>query len=112
MPGDDPIRLTDILTNASTIADYLGAIEVEPEHLEHAAALLLGEVTMDDLGRGRPALGGSGRPPLGASEAVRSLAQRWFDRLERDPTAPLTPEQISDFRHEVAALRDAGLSDP
>jgi hypothetical protein len=104
-PGDPAggIRLTDVLTTASAVANYLGAGDVTPAHLRTALAIVLGEGTIEDAGRPVSPLvrrqpGGSAQP------AVRELVQRWFAALGGDPLATFTPEQLARFRADVEAL--------
>ena len=104
---DDDIRLTEILTTASAVANYLGEVDVSASHLAHAIAILLGETTLEDLGRPLSPLirrvppGQAG----GADPEVRALAQRWFAELGGDVTAVLTPQQLIQLREEIARLR-------
>ena len=106
MPNDD-IRLTEILTTASAVANYLGAVDVSADHLAYSIAILLDEITMEDLGRPLsplvrrlpPGMGG------GAEPKVRDLAQRWFAAVGGDVTAVLTTLQLQQFRADVEQLR-------
>lgn len=108
-PGGDPgTRFTDVLTTASTVANYLGASEVSAGHLLHAIALLNGEVRMEDLGRGvSPLLQRASQRQIGASDAVRELAQRWYASLGSDVYAELSDEQLGGLRAELMALVQA-----
>lgn len=104
---DDNITLAEILTTASAVANYLGAVDVSADHVAHSVAILLGELTMQDLGRPLSPLvrrlppGQAG----GADPAIRDLAGRWFTELGGDVTASLTAAQLSQFRDEVQELR-------
>ena len=108
--SNDDIRLTEILTTASAVANYLGEVDVSAEHVAHSIQILLGEITLEDLGRPLSPLvrrlppGQAG----GAEPEVRALAQRWFAELGGDVTAVLTPEQRDQLRGDIAALRSSG----
>ncbi|MEZ4492539.1 MAG: hypothetical protein R3C29_04395 [Dehalococcoidia bacterium] len=101
----EPVRLTDIFTNAAAIADYTGAAVVEPVHLLEA---------IEHLREGRPwqfAEDAPVRSPLGRSgqraavpAALRDLAQRWFKRLESDPLAELGPVEVEELKGEIENL--------
>ena len=103
--GDAGIRFTDVLTTASTVANYLGANEVSAGHMLQAIALLNKEVRMEDLGRGvSPLLQRASQRQVGASDAVRELAQRWYVSLGSDVYAELSDEQLGRLRAELMAL--------
>lgn len=102
---DDTLRLTDILTTASSVASYLGEREVLPRHLLDAIAILAGEKAIEDLGRPmNPLMGRSLGAASGADPRVRELAQRWFATLGADVTATLSPAQLATLIAEVEAL--------
>lgn len=102
MDGES-LRLTDILTTASAVANYLGAGEVTAAHVAAAVDVLVGRATMEDIGRPlsplvrRPAGGG-------AEPRVRALAQRWFAALGNDAMGELDAEKLAAFETELAAL--------
>jgi hypothetical protein len=99
------VRLTDIFTNAAAIADYTGAMEVEPAHLLEA---------LECLRAGRPwQLPGDERPrsPLGRSgfraavpAPIQALARDWFQRLDNDPLAALDAAALDDLAAEIARI--------
>lgn len=99
------MRLADILTTASAIANYTGELNVSPIHLLHAIDILAGEKTIDDLGR--PVSPLIPRPPgstPGADPAVRDLAQRWFAESGNDINAELDDFALARLRTELHAL--------
>lgn len=104
MATDEPLRFTDILTTAAAVADYLAADTVSAGHLAAAVAILRGERTYEDLGRGRVPLGH--RPPAGANvePGVRAVVQEWFHQLGDDPLAMISPSDLTRF---LADLEDA-----
>lgn len=103
-PGD-ALQLTEILTTAAAVADYLGAGDVTADHMLKGLAILRGELALEDLGRPisplvrRP-------PPLhgGSVPEVRVLAQRWYTTLGADVHATLTPTQLAALESELRAL--------
>lgn len=101
----EPVRFTDILTTASAVANYLGDATVAPGHLLHAVALLLGEQSMDDLGRPvSPLVRRSG----GAVDPrVRELVRRWFAALGSDIQATIEGDDLARFLDEVRALSES-----
>ena len=107
--GDSGIRFTDVLTTASTVANYLGANEVSAGHMLQAVALLNEEVRMEELGRGvSPLLQRASQRQVGASPPVRELAQRWYASLGSDVYAELNDEQLGGLRAELMALVEGG----
>ena len=101
------IRFTDVLTTASTVTNYLGADEVTAGHLLSAIALLLGEIRMEDLGRGvSPLLQRASQRQVGVIEPVRELVQRWFASLGSDIHAVLTEAQMVTLRAELTDLTE------
>lgn len=97
------IRFSDVLTTASAVANYLGEADVAAVHLRHALAILLEEMTLEDLGRPLSPLVRRAAAP-GATEEVRDLVGRWFEMLDRDPMAELTVEQLDRLRAELQAV--------
>ena len=99
------LRLTEILTTSSAVANYVGAPSVAAGHVLSAIGILQGTVSLDDLGRPQsPMLSrvtGAGR---GAEAAVREIAQRWFAELGGGPWAEMDEEQLAEFEAELRAL--------
>lgn len=104
MDGPEQLRLTDILTTASAVANYLGQPDVSADHVLHAIAVLRGEESMESLGRPRSPL--VPRPPggPGADPRVRVVAQRWFARLGGEVTAELDEEQLAELRSDLTEI--------
>ncbi|MGD9932983.1 MAG: hypothetical protein AB7T37_04620 [Dehalococcoidia bacterium] len=103
------ISFTDILTTSASVASYLGAAHVAPEHVQHAIALLLEETVLEDIGRPLPPL--VPRPAPGpATPGVRHLAQRWISGLGSDPARTLTGSELRSIRDEISALIDGAES--
>ena len=99
------ISFTDILTTSSSVASYLGAANVAPEHVQHAIALLLEEIVLEDIGRPLPPL--VPRPTPGpATSPVRHLAQHWLARLGNDPARTMTASEVRSIRDQIAELID------
>lgn len=100
------ISLADILTTSSSVANYLGVQDIAPGHLADAIALLLGETTLEQIGRPRSPL--VPRPPAGpATPQVRDFAQRWLERLDREATRELTLPELLLMREEIGVLASA-----
>lgn len=100
MPDNEgTFHLGELLSTASTIANYLAAPDVTIEHLRDAVAVLLGEKDIRDLGRPLSPL--VRRPDPGATRETREFAQRWFTYMT-DVTAELTPEEVAELRAELA----------
>jgi len=108
---NDDLRLTDILTTASAVANYLGVPEVRASHVRDAIAILQDRKSMDDLGRPQsPMLSrliGSGK---GADPAVAELARHWFERLGGDVTATLDEAALTEFEAALEALENPNAS--
>lgn len=98
-------RLTDILTNASAIADFVGEKDVSAQHMLDAIAVLNGDKTIDDFGKPAPPMLRRFRGPAGADPRVRELAQRWFADLGSNVSAELTGEQLAALAAELRALQ-------
>jgi hypothetical protein len=107
----EPLRFTDVLTNASAVANYLGAPDVTAAHLLDALAILSGEQTVEVLGRPR-SMFGRGHSSPGATEGVRAFAQRWFARLGSDTAASLAGDDLRAFEAELRDLAAAEQSLP
>lgn len=101
-PMSESLRLTDILTTASAIANFVGNADVGPRHMLDAVAVLEGNKTMGDFGR--PVSPLIPRGVAGADPAVREIAQRWFAALGSDAEARLSVSQLEGLRAELAAL--------
>lgn len=109
-PQDElEIRFTDVLTTASTVANYLGVNEITAGHMLQAIALLKEEIRMEDLGRGvSPLLQRASQRQVSVAEAVRELVQRWYAQLRSDVYAVLNEQQIGQLRDELTALVQPG----
>lgn len=104
---DDGLRLSDILTTASAVANFVGARDVDAGHLLTAIDLLQGTKTLDDLGRPlSPFLSRMVGAGSGATDAVKELAQRWFARQGGDVMYELSPGDLAEFRAEAASLAE------
>lgn len=104
MTGPEPLRLTEILTTSSAVANYLGQPEVTAGHMLSAIAVLRGEMTMESLGRPVSPLVSRIQGGGGAEPRVRELAQRWFARLGGDVGAALDDVQLASFLEELYGL--------
>ena len=101
----DGLRLTDILTTASAVANFKGVPEVSAEHLLLAIEVLQGDKTLDDLGRPvSPLVSRVSKAGSGATVGVRELAQRWFSRQGSDPAYELTSDELRTLREELQTL--------
>jgi hypothetical protein len=111
---DTELRFTDILTTAAAVANYTGAPDVTATHMLDAIAILLGEKSMEDLGRGVSPLVPRGMPGQRESvdPAIRTLAQIWFATLNNDVTATLTEPQIQQLRRELLSMRSENPASP
>ncbi len=99
------LRLSDILTTASAVANFVGAHDVGASHLLSAIELLQGSKTLDDLGRPlSPLVSRMTGAGSGATDSVKELAQRWFALQNGDVRYELTEQQLATFRAEVEAL--------
>lgn len=97
----EPLRLTDILTNAASLADLERSEFVTAGHVLQAVRLLRGDDTATP--GPSPVLGHGGRRAIVVPE-IRELAQRWFARLGRDPLATLDAQHLEAFLEEVRAV--------
>ena len=101
----DSLRLTEVLTTASAVANYRGVHDVRAIDVLDAIRILREEMTLDDLGRPRsPLLSRASPAGVGATVAVRELAQRWFAALDSDPVAEFFGGQFAEFEEELVAL--------
>lgn len=99
------LRLTEILTTASAVANFKGVPDVCAEHVLDAIAILQGEKTLDDLGRPvSPLVSRVTGAGSGATPGVRALAQQWFARQASDVTYELPDEELADLREALGAL--------
>jgi hypothetical protein len=98
----EPLRLTEILTTSSAIANFLGEPTIRASHLLRAIQILQGELTIEDLGRPVSPLVPRGRDSGGVEPNVQDLVQRWFAVLGSDAKAELSESQLAEF---VDALR-------
>ncbi len=106
------LRFTDILTNASAIADFVGEQNVTARHMLDAVAVLQDEKTMDDFGKPVSPMLRRLRGPGGADPRVRELAQRWFALLGSDLAAELSGEQLASLLAELHEMTAASESPP
>jgi len=99
------MRLTEILTTASAVANFSGVPAVSAGHLRIAIDILRGEKTLDDLGRPvSPLVSRVTGAGSGATDGVRELAQRWFSRQNGDVTYELSESELMALRDEIAGL--------
>ena len=98
------LRFTDILTNASAIADYVGAKDVTAQHMLDSIAVLRGEKTAADFGTPVSPMLLRFRGQPGSDPAVRELAQRWFAHLGSVVEAEVSDEQIAEIEEELKLL--------
>ena len=104
----DALRLTDVLTTSSAIANYLGVRTIEPSHLLAAVDVLTGKATLDDLGRPlSPMVSRVTKAGSTVAPEIQALAQRWFAELGGDPLGEFDADSLSRFVDEVRALSDA-----
>lgn len=98
------LRLAEILTTSSAVANYLGARDVSATHVLAAIDILLGSKTLDDLGRPlSPLVSRAAGAGSGAAEDVKELARRWLAELEGDIQRELTDTQLGRLRAELEA---------
>lgn len=99
------LRLTDILSTATAVANFTGVPAVSAEHLRLAIDILLGEKTLDDLGRPvSPLVSRVTGAGSGATAGVRGLAQEWFSRQQGDVAYELSDAELEAFRAELVEL--------
>lgn len=104
MADQEPIRFVDILTTASAAANYQGSPEVHAVHVIDAIRILLGEITVEDLGRPMSPLVASRMPQGGAVRPVQEIVQRWYAELGGDPSATLDARQADILINELRAV--------
>ena len=101
------LRLTEILTTSSAVANYLGVPEVRPQDVLLALEILRGEKSLDDLGRPQsPMISRLTKAGGGAEPAVRELAQRWFAELGGDLAGEFDEAQLQRFEAELRSLQE------
>ncbi|GAB4327027.1 MAG: hypothetical protein Kow0010_10370 [Dehalococcoidia bacterium] len=103
----EPVRFVDVLTTASAVAHYRGHGTVTAAHLADALSIVLGEKSMEDLGRPASPMLRHGETGVDVSPAVRELAMHWFDALGNDPAATLDEGQVEELRRELHSLQEA-----
>src|SRR5687767_718981 len=101
----EALRLTEILTTSSAVANYLGARTVEAQHVLLAIAILEGSKTLDDLGRPQsPLISRVTGAGSGVAEEVRELAQRWFAAFEGDVLREFSEGELHEFVEELRMI--------
>jgi hypothetical protein len=101
----DRLRLAEILTTSSAVANYLGERDVSSGHMLAAIDILSGKKTLDDLGRPlSPLLSRATGAGSGAQQEVKDLAQRWLAVLGGDVQAELDEGQLDALREELVRL--------
>lgn len=97
-----PVRFTEVLTMATSVAAYLGESVIEARHVVLALDVLQGSRTLESLGRPvsplarRPAGGPAVHPDLA------SLVQAWWNALGSDPRAELDAGRLPAFLATLA----------
>lgn len=109
MSAREPLRLTEILTTSSAIANFLGEPTIGVSHLLRAIQVLHGELAIADLGRPVSPLVPRGRDAGGVEPQVQELVRRWFASLGNDVAAELSEKQLGEFVTALKAL-DAGAA--
>ncbi|MEO8541875.1 MAG: hypothetical protein ABI577_19200 [bacterium] len=110
---DDSLRLSDILTTASAVANFSGDHDVLARHLLVAIDLLQGRKTLDDLGRPlSPLVSRMTGAGSGASAEVRDLAQRWFARQGGNVLHQMSDAELAEFVSVVAYLASGTADHP
>jgi hypothetical protein len=101
----EALRLTEILTTSSAVANYLGARTVEAQHLLLAIAILQGSKTLDDLGRPQsPLISRVTGAGSGVAEEVQELAQRWFAAFEGDVLREFREGELDELVEELRMI--------
>ena len=97
---EDAIRLVEVLTTASAVANFLAEPDVSTAHLLSALRILKGETTLDDLGRPvSPLIPRRGSP--GSTPSAKAFAQRWYLSVGGDPHTVLTAVQVEQMEREL-----------
>lgn len=107
-PVSETLRLIEILTTASAIANFGGTPDVDATHMLDAIAVLQGEKGIGDFGRPVSPLVPRGK--AGADPAVKEIARRWFTALGGHIEASLTAGQLDELQAELVALGRAEAS--
>jgi hypothetical protein len=106
----DVLRLTEILTTSSAVANYLGERTVESRHVLLAIEILQGSKTLDEIGKPQsPLLSRVTGAGSGVSDEVRELAQRWFAAFEGDVMREFSEAELDEFVQELCRI-DEGPS--
>lgn len=109
----DRLRLAEILTTSSAVANYLGERDVSARHVLAAIDILEGTKSLDDLGRPlSPLVSRMAGAGSGADDAVKALAQRWLAALGGDVQAELDEAQLAGLKAELSALAAEGQDQP
>lgn len=102
----EPVRFTDILTTALSIANYQRLDALGPAQVLTALELLDGTTQPAELDPPQsPALPTVQAGPEVAAEVSR-VVQHWWDDLGRDPLATLSDTQLAGFRRDIRAIGD------
>ncbi len=94
-----PIRLADILSAASSLADFRLEPVITMAHLQLALRVVLGEAVLEDLGGGASPLIPRRLPPRPHADVVE-FARRWNERLG-GPFVPIGPAALAELRAEL-----------
>ena len=101
----EPLRLTEILTTSTAVANYLGQPVVTAEHLLAAIGILQGKKALDDLGRPQsPLVSRMTKAGSGVAPEIQALAQRWFAVFDNDVLREFSEEQLNELVRELEAL--------
>ena len=102
MDDEEGVRFADILTTAAAVANYLGQRDIAGAHVIDAVAILLGEKTLDDLGRPvSPLLTRGSQGKGGVEAALQATVKRWFERVGRDANRELSRDELAAFVVDV-----------
>ncbi len=101
----DGLRLAEILTTSTAVANFLGAREVSAGHVLSAVEMLTGRKTLDDLGRPQsPLLSRVTGAGSSVDAAVKALAQEWVAKLGGDARAELDDGALAEFEADLRTL--------
>ncbi len=104
MSAREPLRLTEILTTSSAIANFLGEPTIRASHLRRAIQILHGELTIEDLGRPVSPLVPRAPDAGGVEPGLQQLVQQWFASLGHDVAAELSDAQLREFAEALKGL--------
>ena len=105
----ETLRLTEILTTSSAVANYLGARTVEASHVLLAIEILQGSKTLDDLGRPQsPLISRVSGAGSGVAKEVRQIAQRWFAAMDGDALREFSADEFEQFVEELRRIHERG----